>query len=427
MHVKTLILGGGLTGLSTAYHLEKSGQTDYLVLEKERTAGGLCRSVFKKGFTFDFSGHLLHVRTPYGKKLARALLPGQLRRLKRRAWIYTLSSRVPFPFQANLYALPPKLLKQCLTGLQNIKKSPKTAPKNFEDFCLRAFGKGIYQVFMRPYNTKLWGCRPRALTCEWCGMFVPTPGPDLMKQTAVKKPKENFGYNAFFYYPKTGGCGALVQALWRQVPRIKTNTTVTQVDLKNKTVRAGGQVFTYDKLVSTLPLPVFLRLLKNAPTLTRQAAKLAGAAVTVYHVGLKGKIKPFSWIYFPDKDVPFYRVGLQSGFSPSNAPDGCYSLYVELPGTVRPAAAKERQILRALVQKGIINKYDEKVISCWQSLPHAYAVYDKNRTPVVTRVLDALKKQHCYLAGRYGRWEYSFMEKSLLEGREIARLVRGVL
>ncbi len=78
MHVKTLILGGGLTGLSTAYHLEKSGQSDYLVLEKEHTPGGLCRSIFKKGFTFDFSGHLLHLHTSYGKKLVRELLAGQL-------------------------------------------------------------------------------------------------------------------------------------------------------------------------------------------------------------------------------------------------------------------------------------------------------------------------------------------------------------
>ncbi|MBO7191548.1 MAG: FAD-dependent oxidoreductase [Elusimicrobiaceae bacterium] len=427
MHVKTLILGGGLTGLSTAYHLEKSGQSDYLVLEKEHTPGGLCRSIFKKGFTFDFSGHLLHLHTSYGKKLVRELLAGQLGRLKRRAWIYTGKVQVPFPFQANLHALPPDLRARCLKGLQDRQNSSPTVPKNFEDFCVRAFGKGIYQIFMRPYNTKLWGRSPRQLTCEWCGPFVPTPSAALIKKSAVEKLTTSFGYNAFFYYPQTGGCGALVAALRHRISQLKIDTPVTQVDLKNKMVRAGGRVFTYDTLVNTLPLPVFLRLLKNAPALTRQAAKLAVAPVTVYQVGFKGKVKPFSWVYFPDKDVPFYRVGLQSGFSSANAPKGCYSLYVELPGLVKPGLAKERQILRALVQKGIINEYDEKIISFWQPLPYAYAVYDKNRTPVVNRLLAALKKQHCFLAGRYGRWEYSFMEKSLLEGRNVARQVKEVL
>jgi len=36
-----LILGGGLAGMSTAYHL---GDAEHLVLEGESTPGGLCRT-----------------------------------------------------------------------------------------------------------------------------------------------------------------------------------------------------------------------------------------------------------------------------------------------------------------------------------------------------------------------------------------------
>ena len=68
MHVKTLILGAGLTGLSTAYHLERQGQTDYLLLEQAAAPGGLCASRTVRGFTLDCGGHLLHLHTPYGKK-----------------------------------------------------------------------------------------------------------------------------------------------------------------------------------------------------------------------------------------------------------------------------------------------------------------------------------------------------------------------
>ena len=74
MQVKTLILGAGLTGLSTAYHLEQAGETDYLLVEKEAVPGGLCASVQKNGFTYDYGGHLLHLHTPYGKKLVKKLL-----------------------------------------------------------------------------------------------------------------------------------------------------------------------------------------------------------------------------------------------------------------------------------------------------------------------------------------------------------------
>lgn len=425
MHVKTLILGGGLTGLSTAYHLKQAGDNNYLVLEKENEPGGLCRSIYKDGFTFDYSGHLLHLHTEQGKKLVRKLLGKNLHQLIRRAWIYTHDVRVPFPFQANLYALPADWRRACVDGLLAAKKHAKTAPKNFEDFCLQSFGKGIYQAFMRPYNTKLWGRAPRQLTCEWCGPFVPLPSAAQIKQSAVKKPKEIFGYNASFYYPKQGGCGALAYALAARVQNLQLNTPVTQIDLKTKTVRAGGKIYSYDTLVNTLPLSVFLRLLKKAPALRVQAKKLTVQPVTVYQVAFTGKIKPFSWIYFPDKQDPFYRVGLQSGFSTANAPQNTYSLYVELPGKVRPSLARERTICRALLQKGIISDSDEKISSCWQTLPQAYVVYDKHRTPVVRRVTQALAKQHCFCGGRYGRWEYSFMESALLQGQEMANKILG--
>lgn len=61
MHTKTLILGAGLTGLSTAYHLEQKGHSHYLLAERKAQVGGLCASRTVQGFTFDYSGHLLHL------------------------------------------------------------------------------------------------------------------------------------------------------------------------------------------------------------------------------------------------------------------------------------------------------------------------------------------------------------------------------
>jgi len=56
-----LILGAGLAGLSAALQL---GDRDVAVVERETEAGGLCRSFRKGGFTFDCTGHLLHLRDP---------------------------------------------------------------------------------------------------------------------------------------------------------------------------------------------------------------------------------------------------------------------------------------------------------------------------------------------------------------------------
>ncbi len=45
-----VIVGAGLAGLSIALHLKG---VPYRVFEKEKEAGGLCRSYQKDGFTFD--------------------------------------------------------------------------------------------------------------------------------------------------------------------------------------------------------------------------------------------------------------------------------------------------------------------------------------------------------------------------------------
>ncbi|MCM8799269.1 MAG: FAD-dependent oxidoreductase, partial [Candidatus Omnitrophica bacterium] len=58
---RIVILGAGLTGLSTAYFLQRHIK-DISVFEKEKEVGGLCRSKIKDGFIFDYAGHLLHFR-----------------------------------------------------------------------------------------------------------------------------------------------------------------------------------------------------------------------------------------------------------------------------------------------------------------------------------------------------------------------------
>ena len=61
---QVVIIGAGLTGLSTAYHLEQQEFFDYLMFEQESEIGGLCRSVRNDGFTFDYTGHFFHSSCP---------------------------------------------------------------------------------------------------------------------------------------------------------------------------------------------------------------------------------------------------------------------------------------------------------------------------------------------------------------------------
>lgn len=423
LRVHTLILGGGLTGLSTAYHLEKSGHTDYLLVEQKETLGGLCASIEKDGFTFDYSGHLLHLRNPYAISLVRQLLRGNLLHHTRRAFIDFQENLVPFPFQANLWALPPAIRRECVHGLQMPR--PKSVPRNFEQWCLHSVGPGIYKHFMRPYNRKLWRTLPKNLTCDWCGPFIPQAARSALIQSAQKPLPQTLGYNAQFYYPKHGGCGALIHALSAHVPNIWLNARVKRIYLKEKLAVIAGKRIQYTRLVNTLPLKDFTALTDASTTTKKTARVLRATRVQVLNVAIDAPAKPgIHWIYFPQKDFPFYRVGVQSAFAPSNAPENCSSFYAETATAVTNQVAAQKALLTLLKQKGIIEKQAHIRFAFWQTLPCAYAVYNAPRTATVKHLLQYLHKYGILCAGRYGLWEYSFMERSLLQGREAAQQVQ---
>lgn len=420
-HVKTLILGGGISGLSTAYALEQRGQTDYLLAEATARLGGLCATTFSNGYHFDCGGHVLHVHTPTGHKLVKKLLAGNLSLHHRDAWIYTHAMRVPFPFQLNLWALPAELRELCVECL-NDRPAATQPPEHFEQWCVQNFGYGLYEAFFRPYNQKLWGRPLSQLSYEWCGPFVPAPAQRRMIESAYQKPLTPQGYNASFYYPKQGGCGALTQALAKHVQHVQLNAALTRLDLKRKTAYLNDTPVRFEQVVNTLPLPRLVEMLDGHIRLKQWARLLQAQPVTVYHLAIARRVKPFSWIYFPDDYIPFYRVGLTSALCANSIPHPDTSLFcIELPGRPPTNEETEKQIWDGLYQKGLITQDDGKLFSAWQVIDPAYVIFNSDRARVLPGLLCALEKENCFCIGRYGRWEYSFMETSLLQGWELAQ------
>ncbi len=151
-----VIIGAGLTGLSTAYHLEKLGFTDYKLFEKEAEVGGLCRSVYQDGFTFDYTGHLLHINDNYFKEFITNIVGFEhFNTINRRSFIYSQDVYTHFPFQVNLYGLPPRTIAECIEGFIE-RPRKKSAPKDFKNWVLTNFGKGIAEHFFYPYQEKIF-------------------------------------------------------------------------------------------------------------------------------------------------------------------------------------------------------------------------------------------------------------------------------
>src|SRR5579883_1566414 len=254
-----LIVGAGLAGLSAAYHLNRGGKLKSLIVEKGARVGGVAGSVVQDGFTFDHTGHLLHLHDPYGQKLILDLLAGNVETLQRNAWIHSHGVFTRYPFQANTYGLPSKVVDDCLLGfLKTLHRPGKPLGErpSFRQWCLKQFGEGISRHFMLPYNEKLWRAPLSGLTTEWQGRFVPKPKASEVLYGALMDQSKAFGYNATFRYPKRGGSQALCDALAARLApgQVMTSRALERVDLAERVaVVSGLGEVSYERLVNTMP------------------------------------------------------------------------------------------------------------------------------------------------------------------------------
>jgi protoporphyrinogen oxidase len=449
---KVLIIGAGLTGLSTAYHLEKMEGIDYSVYEKEKRVGGLCRSEYKpcpgskEKFTFDILGHLLHLKEEYTIGLVRRLLKENLTTdIPRDAQIYSKGVYTRYPFQANTYGLPPKVVKECVFGFIDAKYHSlhcKTRPPegSFYNWILQNFGEGIAKHFMIPYNQKIWTVHPRDLTCGWIKVnpkYVPSPNIQEVVIGALEDQKKHFGYNVRFDYPRRGGIQKLPDAFEAKIKNLELNTNLSRVDIRKKVAYfEGGKIEKkFRFLVSTVPLPeLILNIIDNVPEKIRRAAfELNHTSVLSLNLGIKREnIDHGHWVYFPEKEYRFYRVGFPKKFSEGMCPPGTSSVYVEIACKLREMTEERKKELIArakkdLIKAGILKTEREILVEHPERIAYAYVIYDRNRDRNLEIIQNYLRDKNIYSVGRYGGWKYSTMEEAILEGKEVAEKLASQL
>jgi protoporphyrinogen oxidase len=426
-----VIIGGGLTGISTALHLGRP----YLLLERSGSLGGLARTDEREGFSFDRTGHWLHLRDASMRALCEAALGGELASVERRAKIYSFGGYTRYPFQANLFGLPPEVVKECLLGfVRTLLERGASQPRNFEEYILHHFGAGIARCFMVPYNTKLWGVHPSEITSAWCQRFVPIPDLEQVVGGAVGAGPAEMGYNVSFRYPRRGGIGAFSAALAARLDpaRVRLHAEVEAVDTERREVVVAGERIAYSALVSTMPLPELVARTVAAPAEVREAAGRL-RATGVRYLDVAARTQPpesFHWIYVPEERFPFYRVGIYSCAMPTMAPPGGSSYYVELASRQRPegraaADAEVASALAALVEARALTRVEDVVFAQTREIECAYVVFDEAYEESTRAIFEWLEPRGILSRGRYGSWVYNAMEDCLLLGRDAARRIDG--
>ena len=414
MTKRAIIAGAGLTGLSAAFHLKKSG-IEPVVFERNKYPGGLSASFSKNGFIFDFTGHYFHFKEPYAKELAFGLLGGKFNEVKRRAAVRVPGGLIDYPFQENFRQLKdPAAVADCEKGL--IERNPRANYGSFKEWILGEYGKGIAERFMLPYNEKIWQYDLDAML--YTGTTAYTP--------AAKKDGKKGGYNASFYYPSAGGAGEVAKALSALAGELRYGSRICSINVSTRSVTVNDNiVFEYGRLISTLPLPELIEIIPAAPAAVKKAAaSLRYTSVFALNLGIKrAGVSDKHWIYFPDKSLPFYRVGFYSNAAKHLAPEGTTSLYAEAAypgGTIIDREALTARIKEGLSREGLIKPGDVILAELPLEIPYAYVVYDLEYKKNTGLIFDYLCSQGIISTGRYGGWNYSAMEDALMDGKYAA-------
>ena len=422
--VRTLIVGAGISGLATAAALTDD---DYLVLEADDEIGGYCKTIRKAGFVWDYSGHFFHFKHPEIEAWLRERMPEQrIRVVTKRSFISYRGRLVDFPFQKNIHQLPREDFIDCLYDLyfarapRELTGAGEPPPEeSFKDMLYARFGRSIAEKFLIPYNEKLYACDLGTLDKDAMGRFFPHA--DLTDVIRNMKTPDNSSYNSTFTYPE-GGAIEYVKALASAVRQggISTGEALVSIDLERRIAKTTRREIRYERLVSSAPFPKLLRM----ASVPHEPSDYSWNKVLVFNLGFDKKgPKDVHWIYYPNRERVFYRVGFYDNIFDTDR----MSLYVEIgfakDAPVDVEAMRER-VLVDLEREGIVNGH-ALVAHHSVVMNPAYVHITKRSMQEFARISAILKEHGVYSIGRYGGWTYCSIEDNIVEARRLVAQLDG--
>ncbi|OCK94295.1 UDP-galactopyranose mutase [Cenococcum geophilum 1.58] len=470
--VDVLVIGAGPTGLGAAKRLNQINGPSWLIVDSSETPGGLASTdVTPEGFLYDVGGHVIFSHYKYFDDCIDEALPNESDWYthQRISYVRCKGLWVPYPFQNNISMLPKDDQVKCMDGMIDAALEARVAgtkPKTFDEWIVRMMGVGIADLFMRPYNYKVWAVPTTQMQCQWLGERVAAPDlKSVTKNVILQKTAGNWGPNATFRFPARDGTGGIWIAVAKTLPKSKTrfgeHGAVTKVDADSKKATLkDGTVVKYEKLITTMAVDSLVEHMGDKELIDLSKG-LFYSSTHVIGVGVRGerpeRIGDKCWLYFPENDCPFYRATIFSNYSPYNQPQSSTKLpTMQLASGAKPSstAPKEgpywsimlevsessmkpvdqknmlRDCIQGLVNTEMLRPTDEIVSTYHRRFDHGYPTPSLEREGVLKQLLPKLQAKDIYSRGRFGSWRYEVgnQDHSFMLGVEAAdHIVNGAV
>lgn len=436
--MKVGILGAGLSGTTLAYFLQEDKKVESVeLLEKSEKPGGLCRSYPFAGIGCDVGPHIVFSKNKEVLDLMVRLLGDNVHKLRRSNKIFHDGRFIKYPFENELSALSAPERDYCLNAFLN-NPYENYAPESMLAFFLATFGEGITNLYLRPYNEKIWKFDPSFMDTQMVDRIPKPPREDIIN-SAAGVATEGYVHQLHFYYPKHGGVQSLLDAFLKLLGNkvaIRTSAEVRQVvKLASgwEVQTAAGEKKFYDKLISTMPANEMIPMIQPAvPAEVLQAAenlRFNSIAICLIHVTHDHLGDNFA-VMVPDKTILFHRISKLDFLVPEETRDGTTRFMAEVTYRAGDQISKlnDDELLNRVVADLVRLKFidEAKTVQARQILrqKHAYVIYDLHHRKNMKMLRDYCQGQlGLTLHGRFGDFEYINMdqviERSMKQAKEI--------
>ena len=418
--VDTLVLGCGISGLGALHTLHGTSSIP-MGLEKADTYGGLCNSFQIDGFTFDRFIHLSFSQIPEVNELFSKVDCGFLRHIPNPSNIYK-RKWIKHPAQNNLYVLDEEEKAAVLDDFRNRPAINSVQVDDYEKWLKVQFGDYFAEHFPMVYTRKYWMKEASELRTEWAGKRIYQPSLNEVIAGSEREDERITYYAKEMRYPVEGGYKRYLK-LMAVESNIRYNTEVENIDPVTRTVySADGKCYPYQRLISSLPLPEMVKIVKGVPTEVVEACSKLECTCG-YHVSIALKTKnipPYLWWYIYDEDILAARVYSPSLKSPNNAPEGCSSLQMEV-------YCKENEYTEQELLERTVGKLIEAGIIKGEDILFTHVGFEKYANVIFTKpIYESRKTVRDYFAsvgietiGRFGEWDYLWSDQALMSGLSI--------
>ena len=316
--MKYLILGAGPAGLAFANMLYLLGEDSFLVIEREKSAGGLCRSVEVDAAPFDIGGgHFLDVRRPQVNTFLFRFMPeNEWNLFDRKTTIHIQGSVIGQPIESYIWQMKiedqVEYLKSIAVAGCNLHEP---MPEKFIDWIYWKLGQRIAENYMLPYNKKMFGKDLDQLGTYWLEKLPNVSFEETLLSCLERKAYGKDPGHTQFYYPKKFGYGELWLRMAQAIEgHIIYDTSIRGLDFDSKTVTtANGECFSAENIITTIPWMEYKEIKGMPNDLYNSIKELKFSSIqTEYFPEMLDTDS--HWIYYPDAELSYHRVLVRHNF-----------------------------------------------------------------------------------------------------------------